>query len=83
MAIPVLFTIAACVCLIILSAGTCHYIVQRAKNARKHGQVNADQLEQRLDILEKRLTDIQDIIISIDDQLKHLSIQFRSSVENP
>ena len=84
MAIPILFTIAACVCLIILSAGACHFIVQRSKNLRKRGRVpDTDQIEQRLASLEKRLNDIQDIVISIDDQLKHLSIQSRSSVGNP
>jgi hypothetical protein len=59
--------------MVILASGCCFYIVQRARNKWKTGSAQIDQFEDRIQMIESRLSDIQDIVISIDDQLKRPS----------
>lgn len=59
--------------LIILASGCCFYIVQRAKAKWTPGTSQIEQFEDRIQAIEARLHDIQDIVISIDDQLKRSS----------
>lgn len=59
------------VVMIILASGICFYIVQRAKSKWGSGdQTKISEFEYRIQNIEARLGDIQDIVISIDDQLK-------------
>jgi hypothetical protein len=61
------------VILIILASGCCFYIVQRTKAKWVAGTSQIEQFENRIEAIEARLSDIQDIVISIDDQLKRSS----------
>ena len=69
----IIFASAFSMVLIILASGCFFYIVQRAKNKWKPGSAQIDQFENRIQLIESRLSDIQDIVISIDDQLKRPS----------
>ena len=58
------------VCLIIGTSGLVSIILRRSKRIGKGiGPKQADEFNERLNILEKRLTDIQDVMITIDDKL--------------
>ena len=96
-----LFQLALCICLIILTAGTIGFVIEDGdffsggimlivvwgimfgmlKRALIFGQSDStDSVKQewagRITTLEKRLTDIQDVVIAIDDKL---SLQERQS----
>ena len=60
-------------CLIIFTGGMATYMNNRKRSGSKNNGIEpdrAEKIEARLDDQEQRLTDIQDIVISIDDQLK-------------
>ncbi|MGA1194936.1 MAG: hypothetical protein ACO36I_00415 [Candidatus Latescibacterota bacterium] len=59
--------------MVILASGCCFYIVQRAKAKGNMSSAQINQFEDRIQTIESRLSDIQDIVISIDDQLKRPS----------
>jgi hypothetical protein len=68
--------------LIIVVSGTVSYVHLRLKRASKG--VNPDRakrMEARLDTLEQRLTDIQDIIIAIDEKLNRADYRPPSPVQ--
>ena len=62
--------LSAIIWAVVLPIGGCYYLVRRA-NAKWHG--TQSQLEDRIQTIESRLGDIQEVVISIDDQLKRLS----------
>ena len=59
--------------LIILASGGCYYIVQRSKAKWTTDTSKIEQFEDRIQAIESRLGDIQEVVISIDDQLKRSS----------
>ena len=62
---------AISICMIIAVSVCCYYFVQRTKATWKKGSGRPDdELQARIEALEGRVADIQDIVISIDDQLK-------------
>jgi hypothetical protein len=72
--------------LIILASTTSYYIVTRTKAKWKnnHVQINKlDMFEARIAAIETRLTDIQDIVISIDEQLKRQPYDRLNSPKTP
>lgn len=56
--------------MIILASGCCYYIIMRARSLKNSNRHTIDQFEDRIQNIENRLSDIQDIVLSIDDQLK-------------
>lgn len=66
----ILLVLGVMAILIILASGCCYYIVQRTKAKWTTGTSQIEQFEDRIQTIESRLSDIQDIVISIDDQLK-------------
>ena len=64
--------IAFGICLIILAGGLVAYMNNRKRprgTFKGIGPDHAEKIEARLDALEQRLTDIQDVMITIDDKL--------------
>jgi len=69
--VEILLTIAFSLVILLLTLSFSHYIVQRTKAKWTHGRgVQVDQFEARIAAIETRIADVQDIVISIDDQLK-------------
>ena len=69
--VAILLTLMTSIVVIILVSALCYNIVQRAKHGKKHGpNVQIEQFQTRIAAIETRLADVQDIVISIDDQLK-------------
>ena len=62
--------LSAIIWAVVLPIGGCYYLVRRA-NTKWHG--TQSQLEDRIQVIESRLSDIQEVVISIDDQLKRSS----------
>ncbi len=70
----IILQIAIGICLIIVTGGLVNYLNSHSKRIKKNGisSNRAEQFEDRLNNLEKRLTDIQDVMLSIDDKLARL-----------
>ena len=69
--VEILLTITVGIVTILLASSFTFHIVQRTKAKWTHGRgVQVDQFEARIAAIETCLADIQDIVISIDDQLK-------------
>jgi len=69
--VAILLTLMTSVVVITLASALCYNIVQRTKHSAKHGpNIKIEQFEARIAAIETRLSDIQEIVISIDDQLK-------------
>ena len=63
------------ICLIILAGGLVAYMNDRKRPRSKNngiGSDHAEKIEARLDGLEQRLTDIQDVMITIDEKLSRM-----------
>lgn len=56
--------------MVLLASGSCYYMVMRALSFRSGNQQTLDTFEGRIQNIEARLSDIQNIVLSIDDQLK-------------
>ncbi len=69
----VIFVLGFSLVMIILASGCCFYMVQRARAKGSMGSAQIDQFESRIQAIESRLSDIQEIVLSIDDQLKRPS----------
>ena len=69
----ILLTLSVTVILIILASGCCFYIIQRTKARWTTDTSQIEQFEDRIQAIDARLSDLQDIVISIDDQLKRSS----------
>ena len=54
--------------LVILTGGLVSFLKERAKSMRRTNEVER-RMEERLAEIERRLTDIQDVVISIDEKL--------------
>lgn len=106
----VIFQFAVCVCLIILSAGSIHYVhsspsfgggfllfmiwgvlyvtiistdmFQFVKGKNKTSKSDSTDSADRITHLEKRLSDIQDIVITIDEKLSRAEKQADTQVED-
>ncbi len=62
--------IAIAICLIVIVGGTVSYVHERLRKLAKGVKPDrAEKIESRLEALEKRITDIQDVVISMDDKL--------------
>ena len=62
--------IAIAICLIVIVGGTVSYVHERLRKLAKGVKPDrAEKIESRLEALEKRITDIQDVILSMDDKL--------------
>jgi len=68
---PVLLQIAVGVSIIILCAGFVNWINLYLRNAPKGGKSSSDVVgsEERLREIERRLTDVQDVMISLSEKL--------------
>jgi hypothetical protein len=67
--------VAIGVCLIILSAGLVNYISLRARNKGRMAKMAIEEggvIEQRLSEIERRITDVQDIILAMSDKMDRL-----------
>lgn len=76
----IILTIAVCVAGLLITISIMHHAILRAKAKWKYEPgVQVEQFEARIANIENRLSDIQDIVIAIDDQLKrsnqHSSIE--------
>ncbi len=66
----IVLEIAIGICLIVATGGTISYVLKRQKHGGKGVKPDrAKRMEDRLDTLEQRLTDIQDVVISLDEKL--------------
>jgi hypothetical protein len=61
------FEIAIAICLIILTGGAVSYTHKRMKQNKLRAR-RADALDERLGTLEERVQDVQDVVITLDDQ---------------
>ena len=62
--------IALGICLIIVAGGLANYWNIRSKQSKKSLKSDhAKKIDQRLGVLEQRITDLQDVMINIDDKL--------------
>lgn len=67
--------ISGFVCAVIVPLVVCYYILQKSKTKWQYDTTAVNQLEDRIQNIENRLSDIQEIVFSIDDQLKRPSTQ--------
>jgi hypothetical protein len=63
------------ICLIIATGGVVNYFLARSKGGEGIGPKRANEFEERLNGLERRLTDIQDVMIAIDEKLSRIERQ--------
>lgn len=60
---------------VIFPLGLCYYLVQKANANLKSASAQTAQFEDRIQALESRVGDVQDVVLSIDDQLKQMTRQ--------